>query len=246
MLIWEGPSELDGTPIVVCATAESKNAKTGDMIQVFILHRDLAPHAAQRTGEDQSVCGDCPQRPAIGGACYVVTFQGPLSVWTSYHAGTLETTGARRVARALRRGTPIRIGSYGDPAAVPAAVWERLLRVSRAYGGRGHTGYTHQWRAPHAQGLRGLLMASADSPADAAEAHAAGWRTFTIVAPGQVPPLGSVECLADARGKTCAECGICDGARPARAKQPASVWIGIHGFRTGLRSKRSAALQVIP
>lgn len=127
MILYDGPSMLDGSPIVVLASAGTKNEKTGPMIQTWILRRDVAPHDAQRTGQDASVCGDCPQRPAVGGACYVVTFQGPLAIWKSYHAGTVATTGAARVARAIKAGTPIRIGSYGDPAAVPVVVWQRLL-----------------------------------------------------------------------------------------------------------------------
>ena len=244
MLIWEGPSQIDNQPIIVCATAESNNAKTGDMIQVFILHRDIAPHTAQKTGDDVSICGDCDQRPSKGGSCYVSTFRAPLSVWRSYHRGTLETSGANRVAKAIRNGVPIRIGAYGDPAAVPVIVWQRLLHMSRLFGATAHTGYTHQWRQAYARPLRWLIMASCDSPDDVAQAHAEGWRTFTIVHDDEVKPIGSIECLADAKGKSCAECSICNGSR-RRSTQPASVWIGVHGFRTGKKSKRSAALAVL-
>lgn len=238
MIIYEGPSKLDGSPIVVIATAGSKNAKTGDMIQTWILRADVAPHVAQRTGDDASVCGDCPQRPGAGGGCYVTTFQAPLAVWRAYRAGS--TSGAARVARAIRAGVPVRIGSYGDPAAVPVAVWQRLLYVSRRYGATSHTGYTHQWRTQIAQPLRWLLMASIDNAADIEAARRMGWRTFSIATER---PAGSIECLSDAKGLSCADCGVCDGARrrDTTAKQPASVYILPHGAR----GKRAAALAVL-
>ena len=34
----------------------------------------------------------------------------------------------------------IRLGSYGDPAAVPIEIWDNLCSVAANY-----TGYTHQW-----------------------------------------------------------------------------------------------------
>ena len=148
------------------------------------------------------------------------------------------------MAKAIRNGVPIRIGAYGDPAAVPVIVWQRLLHMSRLFGATAHTGYTHQWRQAYARPLRWLIMASCDSPDDVAQAHAEGWRTFTIVHDDEVKPIGSIECLADAKGKSCAECSICNGSR-RRSTQPASVWIGVHGFRTGKKSKRSAALAVL-
>ena len=36
-ILYEGPSALDGAPIVVIATMETSNAKTGAMVQTWIL-----------------------------------------------------------------------------------------------------------------------------------------------------------------------------------------------------------------
>lgn len=36
-IIWEGKSRFDGKPIVCIATENSKNRKTGDMVQTWIL-----------------------------------------------------------------------------------------------------------------------------------------------------------------------------------------------------------------
>lgn len=66
VLIWEGPSPLDGKTIGVLATLDSDNVKTGRSVQIWILRKDIAPHVAQRTGDDRSVCGNCPNRPKLG------------------------------------------------------------------------------------------------------------------------------------------------------------------------------------
>ena len=40
-------------------------------------------------------------------------------------------------------------------------IWQRILEFCDS-----HTGYTHQWRQPWAQGLRGICQASCDGFAD--------------------------------------------------------------------------------
>lgn len=224
MIIYRGPSALDGAPIVAIATIGSRNVKTGGMVQTWIMREDLDPVAASRAGVDSSVCGRCPHRHATGGACYVMLFQAPLSVWRAYHRGRYDAA-HERVVRALLDGAPLRIGSYGDPAAVPVAVWRDLLLLARG----GHTGYTHQWRRRPA--LRGIAMASVDSDHEEQEARAKGWRTFRVIPTAATPAPRTVECLSEARGTSCAECRMCDGARLDRATQPASVYIAPHGAR---------------
>ncbi len=66
--LWRGPSRIDGAPIVVVVTGlqtPSPNEKTGPMLQVYILAQDEAPHHAQWSGADESVCGNCPMRPIL-------------------------------------------------------------------------------------------------------------------------------------------------------------------------------------
>ena len=65
VVLYEGPSLLDGQPIVVIATGLARlsaNPKTGDMVQTWVLCRDVDPFAAIHNGQDVSVCGDCPLR----------------------------------------------------------------------------------------------------------------------------------------------------------------------------------------
>ena len=153
-ILYRGPSMLDGAPIVAIVTGcagNSANVKTGAVLQTWIIRSDIEPLLALKTGADASVCGNCKHRPLLGGACYVRVHQAPLSVYRAFHRGVypvatdLATIGA---------GRAVRVGSYGDPAAVPVAVWRALISQSTM-----HTGYTHQWRRRPA--LRGLVMASA-------------------------------------------------------------------------------------
>ena len=68
LILFDGPSMIDGEPIVVIATGfkrSSANPKTGDMLQTWILRRDVAPFAAIHNGADASICGDCPLRGII-------------------------------------------------------------------------------------------------------------------------------------------------------------------------------------
>jgi hypothetical protein len=122
-------------------------------------------------------------------------------------------------------GRIVRIGAYGDPAVIPSIHWRALLRYAA-----GHTGYTHQWRRAIARGLRGIVMASADSESDRDIARAMGWRTFRVRTADQ--PLGAREivCPASPEGgdrRQCIDCQACDGA--SRGPAQASVAIIVHG-----------------
>lgn len=236
-IIYKGPSLLDGAPIVAIATGlerSSKNAKTGDMLQTYILREDIAPTEAVTTGQDSSICGQCPHRgrgDGKGRTCYVNVGQGPQAVWKAYKRGSYESVmdiaplGVKRV---------VRLGTYGDPAAVPVQIWLDLTKECVA-----HTGYTHQWR--NAPQLRTLCMASADSVADAAEARLQGWRTFRVAMPCDTPKMsGESVCPASAEaGKilACAECRACGGADGRKG----SIVIQAHGGFSVMNNVRKAA-----
>lgn len=237
-VLWQGASLLDGAPIVVIATGlrdGSSNRKTGAMIQTYILRADVDPVTAVRTRTDASICGQCPHRGRpipgqdhgmTGRTCYVNVGQGPLGVWRAWKRGRYASPTPWLRAKELQdlgRGRLVRLGTYGDPAAVPFPIWQHLTMHSE-----GNTGYTHQWRtAPLA--LRSLCMASADSEADAREAQAAGWRTFRVAMPCDTPRLeNEAVCPASKEaGKklTCAQCLACAGANGRRG----SIVIQAHG-----------------
>ncbi len=66
-VIQESTSPIDGSPIVVILTMGSSNRKTGNMCQVWILRADVNPVQAVNTGEDYSICGNCPHRKQATG-----------------------------------------------------------------------------------------------------------------------------------------------------------------------------------
>ncbi|MBM4438425.1 MAG: hypothetical protein FJ029_14630 [Actinobacteria bacterium] len=206
-VFYRGPSLIDGAPVVGIVTLRSVNEKTGDMMQTWILRADVHPVEAQRTGADAAVCGDCPHREA---ACYVVTGFGPAAVYRAFVAGSYPAADLADVLREHPKA--VRLGAYGDPAAIPAAAWIGTAQHRR-------TGYTHRWRDPAAAWLRPLAMASVDSAAELAQAEAAGWRAFLVVPAGAPIPAHSpwrrriVECPAVTHGAECRACRLCDGAR---------------------------------
>ena len=233
-ILYKGPSLLDGSPVVVIATMHSENRKTGDMVQTWILREDISPVEASKQSADVSICGDCKHRWSLGGACYVNIGQGPGSVYRAYKRGNYQDATPRRseltgewlayqgALSAVGRGRKVRLGAYGDPAAVPLAVWRYLTEDSI-----GHTGYTHQWRTTAQHALRELCMASVDNDEEYREAQSLGWRTFRVRC--QDDPLNAreFECVADTKGTSCADCLACDGAQ--RGNKQASVSIVVHG-----------------
>ena len=184
VVAWSGPSLLDGAPIVCVATRGSRNRKTGSMVQFWILRDDMAPIAAVRSGADRSVCGSCKLRGSKprgrGRGCYVTIARAPTSVYHAYKRGTYRAVPRARLAHEFA-GEILRIGAYGDPAAVPRWVWERATVRAASW-----TGYTHQWAEGFA--LAEFVMASVESPAERDSARAMGYRTFEITRPGAPRP----------------------------------------------------------
>jgi hypothetical protein len=227
-ILWEGASLYDGKPIVVIATMESRNAKTDNMVQTWILRQDINPIEASRTGEDSSICGNCPHmgKPsdkATGWAknrsCYVNLLHGPLGIWKTYKAGKYARVSPSAFA-GLVSGRMVRVGSYGDPAAVPVHVWQDFTRNAK-----GWTAYTHASRNP----LPDMLMTSADSLPQAQAAWNRGERTFRVVSAVSDLVKGK-EALCPAskeagQRSTCEACRLCNGAM-SKAR---SIAIVAHG-----------------
>ena len=171
-IIYNGPSLLDGKPIVVIATYSNRNTKTGKVVQTYILRSDINPLEASKTGEDFSICGSCPMRGEVTTdpkrkiakkrKCYVNLGQGVLIVYKAFLRGVYQEGDPRTMGR----DRFVRVGTYGDPAAVPSEVWDELLAECETW-----TAYTHQkpWRPD-------IAMQSADSHAEAIAHWKAGRR----------------------------------------------------------------------
>jgi hypothetical protein len=234
-IIYKGASLIDGSPIVVIAIVKSSNRKTGDMVQTYILNDNgLDPMLNSKLGNDFSICGNCkhrgealtPAHPefgkykmAKGRTCYVALFQGVLITWKHYMKGGYETAQGHEAIAALGAGRMVRIGTYGDGAAVPSYIWDSLLSQAK-----GHTGYSHQSGLVEVDPM--LYMISADTEAEARQAWQSGKRTFRVIQKTDELIKGS-EALCPAskeagRRATCDTCKLCAGAS-VKAKSIAIV-----------------------
>jgi len=223
--------------IVAIATGfvkPSKNAKTGPMIQIWILVKEEDPIAAVRSGNDHKVCFTCPYRnqeilvhpykrkPEITQVkverkCYVGLEKAPLAVWKCWRAGGYPTL----TDYSVFRGRPVRFGAYGEPTKIPFTIVKAIAQEAKlphpVTGKPGlFTGYTHTWRNPLFQPYKEFFMAST-SDADYAEAKSAGWRAFAV---SETALQGAITCPAskEAGQRTqCFKCGLCAGnSRPAK------------------------------
>jgi len=220
-IAYEGPSLLDGRPIVVIINkinTASANDKTGALVQSFIIRSDVDPIAALKTGDDASICGDCIHRPITAkesgqAPCYVNVGRSVLAVYKAHLRGRYAKIDTETLARELT-GKKLRIGTYGDGAAIPAFVWQQLTKYTA-----GHVGYTHQWQRPgfdHAAWSK-LAMASADNVHEAEQARGLGYRVFRVSI-GLDKQLNEIPCPASVEaGKktTCENCMLCGGKTKA-------------------------------
>lgn len=219
VIIYRGPSRLNGKPIIVIVTGlktRSKNDKTGGMVQTYILAEEEKPVKAVFNGTDEAVCGDCIHRYVNGaGTCYVNPINGPGGVYAAFINGKYPSCTPEKAGE-LVAGRVVRVGSYGDPAAVPIEVWDKLLVQAADW-----SGYTHQWRRAFASGLKRYCMASVETPRQALFANRKGWRTFRIREDEEDELLpNEFQCPAseeEGKRKTCEECCACSGGNPAKA-----------------------------
>ena len=230
LALYRGPSLLNGQAIVCIATGlarQRKNPTTGPVVQTYILpDGKVSPLAALYTGADAAVCGDCPHRPIVLpdqrrtlGSCYVNVGHAPLAIWQAYRRGAYPPFRPRKHLP-LFRGRQLRLGSYGDPAAVPLSVWELVCAVSA-----GWTGYTHQFRTCN-PGYARYCMASCETVADRRLALRLGYRTFRVRLPEQPLDEGEFVCPASEEGGqrlTCAACRACAGKGGGRDASPCIV-----------------------
>lgn len=253
-VLYEGPSLLDGAPVAVIATMETDNPKTGDMVQTWIIRADVDPITASRTGADYSICGTCPLRGtpapekatgwATGRGCYVNLAFAVSGIYKAYKAGRYPRAriyggcyfpdagglypSIMAGAPAIGKGRAVRLGAYGDPAAVPRWVWDHLTRHAT-----GWTGYSHQLKTPGADVDPGRVMISADTEGDARAAWRRGFRTFRIVAaPSEAVAGSEIICPATPEGgnrTTCENCKLCRGS----ATSARSVAVVAHGNGAG-------------
>lgn len=230
VILYRGPSLIDGADIVVIATGlndKTDNGKTGDMIQTWIMRSDVSPQLALKSGLDASVCGDCNLRPIHYKArgkrkpCYVKVWQAPRSIFDGFKRGIYPAVSPAQ-ARALFRGRKLRLGSYGNPSAAPLAMWQEVCAETI-----GRTGYIHNWREAESEWTT-LVMASVETVMQGIEARKLGYRLFRVTDDASDKLAGEVRCPASKEAgfkTTCSQCLACGGTS---AKARADIVIAFH------------------
>lgn len=215
---YDGPSLFDGARILLLVAnvdAPSMNPKTGPMVQTYILRHDQTPAEALASRADASICGNCIHRgqDPSSRSCYVNMVRGPNRVFAAERSPKFDP---RQLA--FRH---LRLGTYGDPAAIPFSIWGRLVRYSA-----GWTGYTHAWKTCDPRFKR-LCMASVESIDEMRQAHALGWRTYRVIP--KTAPLEKLDnethCPAQSSGAMCIGCLACAGT----SRQQNNIVAHAHG-----------------
>ncbi|MEO1377554.1 MAG: hypothetical protein AAFW70_25400 [Cyanobacteria bacterium J06635_10] len=222
-VVWEGASLIDGSPILLILTgfvSPSANRKTGRLIQSWVLQQEFVPTFAAKHGLDEGICGSCSLKLSKTGSCYVNL--APINnMYRKYVACTYSKLSKNEIELLKYYRYPIRIGSYGDPTAVPFDVWKPIILASGS-----HTGYTHNWL--FCDNLwKQYLMASVQSLGEARVAQNRGWRTFRIIAPDASLTQNEILCrnTEDDRNR-CDNCYLCDG----KSSKP-NIADRVHGLK---------------
>ena len=219
VVLHRGPSELGGGDIVVIATFESLNTKTGNVITIWILPDGENPTQALRDGTNHRVCGTCGLQ---GSACYVDLSKAPNSVAKSdvrRNYPDLE----KRIHAHYFYGRVVRFGGYGDPAAIPLDIIKWVAKTCRAF-----VGYSSQlfWiDRRRANALAKFLMCSCHNLAQHEEAERRGWRSYTVIPENGKAPAGSIECPHTKKFIRCESCLLCCGT----SKKAKSIYVHAHG-----------------
>lgn len=219
-IIHEGITK-SGHKFVAIATLKTANGKTGNMVQIWFLLRDINPVEAVKIGIDaKTICADCPF--ASGNGCYVNVGQAPLSIWRAFHRGAYSLLSPCDFPSVFGN-RKVRFGAYGNPSLLPISLVKAIAKASA-----GWTGYFHDWRTNlFASEYAKFFMASTETESSFRQASALGFRTFHA---SPVQPEKTVECLSDStNGRVnCAACKLaCNGLTSARP----SVWINPHGSK---------------
>jgi len=225
-VIYNGPSMLTGAPIVLIATMASRNSKTGDMVQTWIFDQAESPSDTNKKGNDTSICGDCPLRGVNGKdrGCYVNLYRGPNAIWKAWKDRKYDICPTMLVFKGRRA---VRLGAYGDPAAVPIQIWRDMVAASP-----GWTAYTHQWETCDER-FKEFCMASVETHEQYWRAKSMGWRTFRITQDPEDILSNEIWCPATPEGgnnRQCATCRACSGTRFKKIARNRDIVAMAHGI----------------
>ena len=226
-IIYRGASQIDGLPIVAIAPIATETQRREKSCKLILFARISHPLDASKSGQDFSICANCvfrgiansdPKRKqAKNRKCYVNLGQGPTIVYKSFNRGVYPIANDHASRVELGKNRVVRLGTYGDPAAVPSHIWDELLTECES-----HLAYTHQ------SGFRpDITMQSADT-LEQAQAHwAKRARTFRVIdSLDDIDPINEILCPASkeaGRRVQCVKCQLCSGLTSNSKKSIAIV-----------------------
>ena len=187
------------------------------MVQTWILLQDVNPVDAVAQGLDSSICGGCRLGPGSKRrTCYVNVGQAPLRIWQAWQAGGYD----RQWTSSTFANRAVRLGAYGDPAAVPNSVWQQVTAEARSW-----TGYTHQARNRKLQDVLAFCQVSADTLAEAQSCYTQGYGSFRVLSDKEEKATWEKWCpAAEQQGAVqCVNCLLCHGVGAS------NIAIRVHG-----------------
>lgn len=217
MILHEGVSRFDGEEFVVVATGlttPSHNIKTGPMVQLTILPKNVHPLQSNKDyqkGEAHTVCGDCP---LINRGCYVNVAFSVAAIYNGLKRNLYPKTDDVSIFK----DKAVRFGAWGEPVLFPLRKLKKIVDVAKNW-----TGYTHQWAKKFSQSYKQYLMASVSNVKDKEKANAMGWRTFRIVRfESEILP-DEILCPAQTKNVQCINCCLCKGNSSKSKKNVAAL-----------------------
>ena len=207
----------NGKSFVAIATLESRNVKTGNMVQIWFLLEHTSPIEGVKSGLDAStICKDCIF--ASGNGCYVEIGRAPTMVWKKFKACGYPELNPCDYSGVFS-GRKIRFGAYGNPTLLPLSIVKAIATLSD-----GWTGYFHDWRTNLlAKEYNKYFMASTESESSYKLANSLNYRSFHA---SPVKPDDAIECANTRHGTQCIDCKLaCNG----KTGHNFNIWIDPHG-----------------
>ena len=163
-----------------------------------------------------------------GRICYVRHDQSVTVVWKAYKRGIYPVLSPSEAADMVA-GLMVRLGTYGDPAALPFNVWDTMLARVKA-----KAGYTHQWaRFPE---FAKYCMASCETEQGYSAAKALGYRVFRVRLASEPLLKTEVMCPASKEAGNKTFCDACKACGGTSAKARADIAINVHGVAGKVRA----------
>jgi len=209
-----------GQECVVNVQHGSKNSKTGDGVQIFILPMSWVTNGKDEMSDDTASCLDCIHSKGKNGSCYVRKGFAEYGLMSKVHSLHKQYLNGDLILRPIDdlvsmegdriRGKFVRFGAYGEPVLLGPTVTKQIADIALNF-----TGYTHQWHIPQYEWSKEYFMASVETDALMLKANSKGFRTFRVRTKTNHVNDNEVICPASkeaGRKVTCDRCLLCKGA----------------------------------